>query len=127
MPNEGEVANQQQTSVSAESQTVNVELHSDAELQNIGNAHLDSKNNTHEENDELLDGDMHGDSNAERKNMEIRKEQVLEKYVRRHHPTYQIIGNKEARPITRKKLRSETCLLSKVEPRTVSEALQDDD
>ena len=29
--------------------------------------------------------------------------------------------------MTRKKLRSETCFLSKVEPRIVSEALQDDD
>ena len=29
--------------------------------------------------------------------------------------------------MTRNKLRSETCLLSKVEPRIVSEALQDDD
>ena len=29
--------------------------------------------------------------------------------------------------MTRNRLRSETCLLSKVEPRIVSEALQDDD
>ena len=29
--------------------------------------------------------------------------------------------------MTRNKLRSDTCLLSKVEPRTISEALQDDD
>ena len=59
--------------------------------------------------------------------METRKEPRLEKYVRRHHPTEQIIGDKEARPMTRNRLRSETCFLSKTEPRTVSEALQDDD
>ena len=29
--------------------------------------------------------------------------------------------------MTRSRLRSETCLLSKIEPRTISEALQDDD
>ena len=47
--------------------------------------------------------------------------------MRRHHPAEQIIGDKEARPMTRNKLRSETCLLRKVEPRIVSESLQDDD
>ena len=59
--------------------------------------------------------------------METRKEPRLAKYVRRHRPVDQIIGDKEARPMTRNKLRSKTCLLSKVEPMTVSEALQDDD
>ena len=48
---------------------------------------------------------MHEDSNAERNNMETRKESLLEKYVRRHHPAEQIIGNKEVRPMTRNKLR----------------------
>ena len=70
---------------------------------------------------------MHGDSDAERDNMETRNEPVLAKYVRRHHPTDQNIGNKEAEPMTRNKLRSKTCLLSKVEPKIISEALQDDD
>ena len=102
-------------------------MHLDAELQNIGNAHLDYENNTHERNEELPDGDMHGNSDAERTNMETRKEPRLEMYVRRNYLEEQIIGNKEARPMTRNRLRSETCLLSKVEPRTVSEALQDDD
>ena len=59
--------------------------------------------------------------------MQIRKEPVLAKYVRRHHPADQIIGDKEARPMTRSRVRSETCLLNKMEPRTISEALQDDD
>ena len=61
-------------------------MHSDAELQNTGNAHSDSKNSTHEGNEELPVEDMHGDSDAERNNMETRKEPMLEKYVRRHHP-----------------------------------------
>ena len=133
MPNNGEVANQndnqQQTSVSVESQIVNVELkmHLDAELYNIDNAHLDFENNTHEENEELPDGDMHGDSDVERNNMKIRKEHILEKYVRKHHPEDQIIGDKGVRPLTRNKLRSETCLLNKVKPKTISEVLQDGD
>ena len=70
---------------------------------------------------------MHDNSDAERNNMETRKEPILAKYVRRHHPADQIIEDKEARPMTRSRLRSETCLLSKMEPRTISEALQDDD
>ena len=70
---------------------------------------------------------MHEDSNSERNNMQIRKEPILEKYVRRHHPAEQIIGDKEARPMTRSRLRNETCFLSKMEPRTVSEAIKDDD
>ena len=43
-----------QVSVSAESQPVNVELHSDVELQNQGNAHFDSEISIHERDVELL-------------------------------------------------------------------------
>ena len=70
---------------------------------------------------------MHSDSDVERPNIETRTEPRLSKYVRRHHPTVQIIGDKEARPMTRNRLKSETCLLSKIEPRIVNDALQDDD
>ena len=70
---------------------------------------------------------MHEDSDSERNDMQTRKEPVLAKYVRRHHPADQIIGDKKARPMTRSRIRNETCLLSKIEPRTVSEAIQDDD
>ena len=66
---------------------------------------------------------MHSDSNAERPNIETRIEPRLSKYVRRHHPAKQIIGDKNARPMTRKKLRNETCLLSKIEPETVKDSL----
>ena len=101
----GEVANQndnqQQTSVSTKSQKVNAErqMHSDAKLQDTGNARLDLVDSTHEENEEFFDGDMHDNSDAKRNDMETRKEPVLEKYVRIHHPVDQIIGDKEARPI----------------------------
>ena len=70
-------------------QQVNSKLHSEVELQNV-----------------------HSDSEAERPNMETRIEPRLSKYVRRHHPTKQIIGNRDARPMTRNRLRSESCLLS---------------
>ena len=70
---------------------------------------------------------MHSDSNVERSIIETRIEPRLSKYVRRHHPTEQIIGDKEARLMTRKKLRSETSLLIKIKCRTVNDALQDDD
>ena len=65
---------------------MNIELHSNAELQNVENAHLDSKKNTHEGDEELPYGDMNGDLDVERTNMETRKEPRLAKYVRRHHP-----------------------------------------
>ena len=52
MSNEEDVANQignqQEISVSVESHQVNAELHSDAKLQNEGNAHFDSVISTHE-------------------------------------------------------------------------------
>ena len=63
---------------------------------------------------------------AQRNDIETRKEPRLAKYVRTHHPVDQIIGDKEAKPMTRSRVRSETCLLNKMEPRTISEALQDD-
>ena len=51
----------------------------------------------------------------------------MSKYVKRHHPTTQIIWDKDARPMTRNRLRSETCLLSMKEPKTMTDALEDDD
>ena len=106
---------------------MNPRLHSDAKLQNEGNAHSNSKISTHERVGELLDRDVHSDSDVERPNMETRTEPRLSKYLRRHHPVEQIIGDKEAIPMTRNILRSESCLLSKIEPKTVKDALQDDD
>ena len=47
-------------------------------------------------------------------------------YVKRHHSTTKIIGDKDARPMTRNRLRSATCLLSMREPKIVKDALEDD-
>ena len=78
MHNDDEIATQndyqQQNIVSVESQTVNAELqmHSDAKLQNADNARLDLEDNTYEENEEFSDGEMHDNLDAERNNMETR-------------------------------------------------------
>ena len=51
----------------------------------------------------------------------------MSKYVKRHHPTTQIIGDKYARPMTKNKLRSESGLLSMKQPKSVKDTLEDDD
>ena len=110
---------------------MNVKLYSYVKLYNEGNAyfnfeintHSNFEINTHEKDEELLDRDVHNDSNAERPNIETRTEPRLSKYVTRHHPAEQIIGDKEARPMTRNRLRSETYLLSKIKPMIVNDAL----
>ena len=98
---------------------MNAKFHSKYELQNEENAHSNSKISTHER-------DVHSDSKAERENMKTRIEPRLSKYVRRHHPAKQIIGDKEAKPMIRNKLRNASCLLSKIEPNIVKDALEDD-
>ena len=67
--------NQQQNPVSVESQTVNVELqiHSDAKLQNRENVHSDPENSQDEENEEMPDENMHEGSYFERNNTQTRK------------------------------------------------------
>ena len=65
---------------------MNVELHSNVELQNVRNAHSNSEISTHERDEELPDRDVHSDSDAERTNMETRIQPRLVKYVRRYHP-----------------------------------------
>ena len=47
--------------------------------------------------------------------------------MKKHHPIAQIIGDKDARPIARNRLRNDTCLLSMKEPISVKDALQDID
>ena len=64
---------------------------------------------------------------VERQNEEHKAEPRLSKYVRTHHATAQIIGDKDARPMKRKKLRNDTCLLSTQEPKIVKDALEDMD
>ena len=122
-----QIGNHQKILVSIESQPVNAELNSDYKLQNDGNAHFDSKINTHERDEELPDRDVHSDFDAERPKIETRTKPRLSKYVRRNYPTEQIIGDKEAKPMNRNKLRSETCLIRKIETKIVNDALQDHD
>ena len=81
----------------------------------------------HERDAELPDRDVHSDPESKRSNMETRIEPRLSKDVKKHHPVEQIIGNKDARPMTRNRVRNESCMLSKFEPKTVYDALQDDD
>ena len=103
------------------------ELHSGVKLQNGKNAHSDSEISTYGKDAETPNKDAHSDTKAERQSARPRTEPILSKYVRRHHPTYQIIGDKNARPMKRNKLRSETGLLSMKKPKTVRDALEDDD
>ena len=53
------------------------------------------------------------------------KEPMLARYVRRHHPLDQIIGDKFDGTMTRSKLKG-TCLLAKFEPRNVKDALENE-
>ena len=52
---------------------------------------------------------MHNDSKVDRPNEENRPKPRLSKYVKRHHPSAQIIGDKDERPMTRNKIRSDAC------------------
>ena len=106
---------------------MNVELQSEVEFQNEENAHFDSKISTHERDAKLPTRDVHNDPDAQRPNIETRTKPRLFKYVRRYHPIEQIIGDKEARPMTRNRLRNESCLFRNIEPKTITDALQDDD
>ena len=123
MPIEEDVVNQieiqKKVSVSVESQLVNVELHSKSKLQNEENAHSDFEISTHERDVELSDREVHSDPKSERSNMEARIEPRLSKYVKKHHLAERIICNKYVRPMTRNKLRNESCLLRKFEPKTI--------
>ena len=80
---------------------MNIELHSEAELQNEEDAHSKPAISTHDNNEELLDGDVQSEPEPESSNMKTRTKPRLAKYVKRHHPTDQIIGDKDARPMTR--------------------------
>ena len=51
----------------------------------------------------------------------------MSKYVKRHHPTTQIIGDKYARPMKRNRLRNDTCLLSMKETKSMKDTLEDID
>ena len=82
----------------AELQT-HAKLQSGAELQIEENAHSDSEVSTYGRDAKTYERDVHSDTEAERQ-------------IRRHHPTNQIIGDRNTGHTTRSKLRSTTCLLS---------------
>ena len=90
MENEEEAVNQvntqQQVSVSVESHPVNVELHSEAELQNEESVHSEPEISTHNNDEELPDGDIQSEPKPESSNIETRTEPRLSKYVKRRHP-----------------------------------------
>ena len=112
---------------------MNVELHSTVEfhlgamLQNEENAHFDSEISTHGRNAEIPMRDVHSDTEAERQNAITRTKPRLSKYVKIHHPTDQIIGKKDARPMIINRIRSESCILSIKEPKILKDALENND
>ena len=132
--------NQQQISISVESQIMNgepqsgnksrsrakLQTHVEAKLQNEEDAHSDSEIRTHGRNAETYERDVHNDIEAERQIARPDTEPILSKYVRRHHPASQIIRDRNARHMTRSRFKSTTCLLSMKEPKTVKESLEDD-
>ena len=60
------------------------------------------------------------------KSEERRKKLRLFKYVRRNHSIEKIIGDKDARPKTRRRSESGTCLVSLLEPKIVKEDLDNE-
>ena len=122
-----QATNQQQVLVTVELHNMNVklhfgtELHLDAKLQNEVDAHSNSKISVHERD---ANEDVHSDFKINITNEETRAEPRLSKYVKRPHLTTQIIGDKDARPMTRNKLRNDTCLLSMKEPILVRDELE---
>ena len=102
-------------------------LHSGFKLHNEENAHYNSEVSTHDKDTELPKRSVHSDSKNERQNVETRIEPRISKYVRRNHPIKKIIGSKDARPMTRNRLKNESCLLSQIEPKIVKDTLENDD
>ena len=103
------------------------ELHLDVKLQNEVEGLFYSKISVHERDTKLPNKDVYSDSEVERQNEETRVEPRLSKYIKRHHPATQIIRDKDARTMTRNKLRNDTCLLSMKEPKIVKYSLEDMD
>ena len=107
---------------------MNVKLHlgtklqSRVELRTKAETYSDSKITVHER-----DVELHCDSEVERPNEESIEEPRLSNYVKRHHIVEQIIGDKDARPMTSNRLRSDTCSLSMNGPKIVKDALENVD
>lgn len=52
---------------------------------------------------------------------------MLEKYVGRHHKLEKIIGDVESSVMSRKRLKDETLLICEFEPKSVKDALDNED
>lgn len=80
-----------------------------------------------EQNSAVEESQLVEDEEDEEHEEVIAPEQVIPRYVRLNHPENQIIGDKNIGVQTRRKIRDRSCLISIVEPKTVREALKDDD
>lgn len=90
----------------------------------------EAKNNEQPANAELgaqLMSDDSEEEDEEPDEEDAELAQALLRYVRLNHSEEQIIGDKNAGVQTRRKLRENSCLISTIEPKTVKEALKDDD
>ena len=76
---------------------------------------------------ELPDREVCSNSEVKKPIEERREESRLSKYVKRHHLVVQIIGDKDARPMKRNRMRSYTYFLSMHEPKTVKYDLENED
>ena len=78
-------------------------------------------------NAELLEEDEDEQSDTEIEKVDnTRMEPRLSKYVRRYHPSKKIIGGTTDGPMTRNRLKHETCLVSLLEPKTMNDALDEE-
>ena len=110
---------------------VNVELQQQVVGQLIGGVeHQQNDAEIHEENVEHQEDNVEQEEIEPKRQNELEiifqdesveeermKETILEKYVRRHHAPDKIIGDKESRFLTMKRLKSDTCLLCEFEPK----------
>ena len=107
--NEPEIPFIEQTSITIESHLVDAKSQSTIELQ------LDVKFQI--DHVELPNKEVHGDIEVEKIIEEERRtEPRLSRYVIRNHHTKQIIGERNARPMTRRSSRGGRCLVSKIKP-----------
>ena len=95
-----------------ESHIVDVELQSQAKWES--------------RNIELLDNEPEIDFQDLSIQEERRTKPRLSKYVKRHHLAKKVIRMRDARPMTRNRMRSDTCLLSMHEPKIVKDVIDNE-
>lgn len=72
-----------------------------------------------------VDGDTDGDEDEEEKQEESVK--TIPRYVKLNHDPKQIIGDKDAAILTRRKVKENSCMISEFEPKSFKEAHKDED